>query len=137
MQRKSRLVILGNLGMPGHTHLNDSINLKKSLMFICKQKINFILPVFLDILQRYYKLVILGTFGEAWLHKPKMIVSSCRKLSCLSAGRRTTSSPMFFGGYCKDMQSSYFAYFRHVWIHTPKMVKSTCRKFWCFSTWQK
>ena len=60
----SKLNILGNSSMPRST-LNDSINLKKSLMFICKQKTNFILSIFLEILQRYCKFVILGT-----LHKP-------------------------------------------------------------------
>ena len=31
------------------------------MMFICMQKINFIPPFFFEILQRYYKLAILGT----------------------------------------------------------------------------
>ena len=42
---------------------NDSINLKKSSIFISRQKINFILHVFLEILQRYCKLVVFGTLG--------------------------------------------------------------------------
>ena len=46
LQRNSKLVILGKLGMPRHT-LNDSINLKKSLMFICKQKTTSFIPFFL------------------------------------------------------------------------------------------
>ena len=40
-------------------------------MFIYKQKINFILPVFLEILQRYCKLVILGTLGKPGYTHPK------------------------------------------------------------------
>ena len=40
-----------------HTY-NDSINLKRPSMFISKQKISFILHVFLDILQRYCKPVV-------------------------------------------------------------------------------
>ena len=39
----------------------NGINLKDSLMFICKQKINFIPPFFFEIQQRYYKFVIMGT----------------------------------------------------------------------------
>ena len=49
---------------------NDGINLKKSLMFIWKQKIDFIIPVFLEIFQRYCKLVILGTLGKSGYINP-------------------------------------------------------------------
>ena len=52
-----KVFILGTLGMPGctppclvaHTQ-NDSINLQKTLMFICIPKINFIISFFLEIL---------------------------------------------------------------------------------------
>ena len=50
--------ILGNLDMPGHTHLKWQSQIKETW-----QKINFILHVFLKILQIYCKLVVLGTFG--------------------------------------------------------------------------
>ena len=40
-------------------------------MFFCRQKFNFILHVFLEILQRYCKLVILGTFGMSGYAHPK------------------------------------------------------------------
>ena len=63
LQKNSKLVILGKLGMSGHTHLNYTINWKKPWTFICRQKTNFILHVFLEILQRYCKLVILVTLG--------------------------------------------------------------------------
>ena len=53
LQRNSKLVILGNLGMPGYVHLKDSINLQKTFAFNCKQKINFISDVFREKLQRY------------------------------------------------------------------------------------
>ena len=39
-------------------------------MFIYKQKINFTLPIFLEILQRYCKIVILGALGKsAYTHQ--------------------------------------------------------------------
>ena len=57
LQRKSKLVILVDLGMPGYTHL------KWYLTFICRQKIKLILHVFLEILQKYCKLIVLGTLG--------------------------------------------------------------------------
>ena len=67
LQRNSKLVILGNLGKPGHTHTPEmtvAINLKKPVIFISRQRINFILQVFLEILQRYCKLP-LGMPGHA------------------------------------------------------------------------
>ena len=42
--------------------IND-INKYDSLIFICVQKINFIPPLFFEILQRYYKLAFLGILG--------------------------------------------------------------------------
>ena len=49
-QRNTKLVILGNLGKPGHTHKNHGNNLKKPLMLIHRQNIGFTLHVFLEIL---------------------------------------------------------------------------------------
>ena len=113
-----------------------SINLKEIFMLICKQKINFITYFFLKIfkkpqhrfeetfnvylqaknqlypshfpwviakiLQIYY----LGYFGHASLRTPKVILSACRKRLYLSAGKKTTSSPMFFWRYTKYIQFS-------------------------------
>ena len=48
LQRNSKLVILGNLGMPGHTpKMIVAINLREYLTFIYRQKINLILNIFL------------------------------------------------------------------------------------------
>ena len=55
----------------------------------------------------------------------------------LSAGKKSTSSHMFFWRYCKDMQNAYFGYFGHARLHTPKMIESTCRKLHCLSPCQK
>ena len=71
LQRNSKVVILGNLGMLGHTHLNDNSCLKKPLKFICSQKIKFVLHVFPEILQRYCKLIVLGTLGMPGYANPK------------------------------------------------------------------
>ena len=42
---------------------NESINLQKTLVFICKQTINFTVHFFLEILKRYCKFVVLGTLS--------------------------------------------------------------------------
>ena len=56
-----------------------------------RQKIDFILHVFLEILQRY---LCIGYFGHAWLCTPKVIQSNCRKPLCLSPGKKSTPSPI-------------------------------------------
>ena len=43
--------------MPGHTQKNDGNNLKKPLMLIYRQNIDFTLHVFFEILQGYCKRV--------------------------------------------------------------------------------
>ena len=59
-QRSSKRAILGNMVMPGYTN-SHSINSKEPFMFVYRLKIGFILHVFLQILQGYYKLVIFRT----------------------------------------------------------------------------
>ena len=68
-------------------------------MFICRQKINFTQPSPppppCALFWRYYKDMqssYFGYFGQAWLDTPKMTVSTCRKLQCLSAYQKQTSS---------------------------------------------
>ena len=64
-----------------------------------------------------------------------MILSTCRKPLCSFAGKKSTSSPMLYWRYCKDMQT-YFGYFGHICMHTPKMI-STCTRLWCLSVCKK
>ena len=82
----------------------------KPLMFICRQKINFTFSL------RYCKDIVNLLL---WVCTLKVILSTCRKLLCLSAGKKSTSSPMLFWIYCKDMQTTYFGYFQHAcFLHT-------------------
>ena len=90
---------------------------------------------FFMILQRYCKLFILGTLGMPGYTHPKWYYQLVENL-CLSAGKKSTSSPMLFWRYWKDMQIS-FGYFGYAWLHTPKMIVSTCRSLWCLSPCQK
>ena len=53
--------------------------MKKPLTFICRQKIKFILHDFLDILQRYCKLV-LGTLGKSGCANPKWYYQHVEKI---------------------------------------------------------
>ena len=73
---------------------SDTINLQKTFVFICRQNINFTTMLFWryckDIQTSYY-----GYFEHTWLHTPKMIVSTCRRLRCLSVCQKQTSSIAF------------------------------------------
>ena len=77
------------------THLKWYYELKKPLMFICGQKINFILHVFLKILQRYCKLVILGTLGIPGTHT-QIVTNQFVEKFRLFGGKKSTSSPHVF-----------------------------------------
>ena len=111
--------------------------MKKPLTLICREKTKFIHLFFLKILQRYWKLIVLSTVGMPGKKTPKMILSSCKKPLCLFAGKISTSSPMLYLRYCKDMQTSYFGYFEHAWLHTPKMIVSTCARLRCLYACKK
>ena len=118
--------------MARHTQ-NYTINLKKLLVFIYMCKIDFILHGFLWDIARILQTCYFGYFGNDRLRKPKVILSICRKFWYSVVGKKLTSFPTFFGGYCKDMPISYFGYFGHVWLRTPKMMVSTCRQLRCLS----
>ena len=115
-----------------HTPKNDSINLKKPSTLISRQNINFLLHVFFDILQRYCKPVVLCALGMSGYAQPNWHYHLVENF-CLSAGKKSTSSPLLLWKYCKDMQT-YFGYFGHAWLHSPKMIVSTCRRLRCVST---
>ena len=72
---------------------------------------------------RYYKDVVNWLFWVLWgfeLNKLKVNLSTCRKPLCLLAGKKSTSFPMIYWRYCKDMQTFYFRYFRNPLLQTPK-----------------
>ena len=97
-------------------------------MFIYKQKINFILLFFLEILERYCKPVVLGNMCKICTTKENL--STCRKRLCLFSGKKANSSPMFFWRYCRDMQTSFFGYFGQTCLQTrnlPKTLMYFCR----------
>ena len=107
-------------------------------MFVCRQKIKFILHVFLDILQRSCKLIVLGTLGMPGNRNPKQYCQLQENFRVyLQAKNPFDPPPMLFWGYCKDIQTCYFGYFGHAQLHTPKMIASTCRRRRCLSASQK
>lgn len=65
--------------MTGHPTQKFSLDLQGNLMFICKQKIKFRPPFFLEILQTCHS----GYFWHAWLWSTNTMVSDCRKLDVI------------------------------------------------------
>ena len=106
------------------------------LAFICWQKINLILHVFFEILQRYCKLVIFGTLGIPGYAHPQWCYQ-LEEIFVFIYRQNIKFTPIFYWRYCKDMQTSYFGYFEYAWLRTPKMIVSTCRNLWCLSPCQK
>ena len=98
---------------------------------------NFILHLSFEILQRYCKLVVLGTLSmlgnvhQKWYY---LLVGNFRV--SLQANNQL-HPPMLSWSYCKNMPTFYFKYFGHAWLHTPRMTVSTFRTFQNLSTCQK
>ena len=108
--RYCKLVILGILGRLATPVKNDSINLLKTLMFPCMQKINCIPNFVLEISQRYYKFFwVLETGLAKHIKTVKKVVSTCRKFRCLSACKKSTSLLTIFLRHCKDIAQLLFS----------------------------
>ena len=110
LQKNNKLLILDNLGIPGHTHLKWEYEFEEAFDSYLQKlhPLGFTWDI-VKILQTCY----FGYFGYAWLRTPKKIKSTWKKRLCLSAGKKSTSSLMFRWRYYKDMQTSYFGYFGH------------------------
>ena len=91
-------------------------------------KIKLIIHLFLKILQRYCKPIVLGILGMHTLVLKKTFVFICRQ--------KSTSSAMLFRRYCKDMLTSYLGTLSMPG-YTLKITISTCRRLWYLSACQK
>ena len=101
--RYCKLVILGILGRLATPVKKDSINLLKTLMFPCMQKINCISNFVLEISERYKIFWVLETGVAKYIKTVKKVVSTGRKFRCLSACKKSTSSLTTFLRHCKDI----------------------------------
>ena len=77
-----------------------------------------------------------GYFGHAWLLAPKVTLTTCRKILCLSAGKKSTSPPMFFWRYCKVVQLLNLGTLSMPGYSHPNDT-SICIKLRCLSACQK
>ena len=137
LQRNSKLVILGNLGMPGHTHLKWEYEFEEIFDAYLQAKNQLHSSCFPWDISKILQTFCFGYFRQAWLHKPKMILWPCRNALVFICRKKNNFIPHVFLETLQGCANSYFGYFEHAWIRTPKMIISTCRKFWCFSACQK
>ena len=101
--RYCKLVILGILGRLATPVKKDSINLLKTLMFPCMQKINCISNFVLEISERYKIFWVLETGMAKYIKTVKKVVSTGRKFRCLSACKKSTSLLTTFLRHCGDI----------------------------------
>ena len=81
----------GYFGLPGYPHSKWYYQVLEDFHIYLQAKNELHPHVFLEILQRYMQTSYFVYLGHAWLRTPKMIVSTCRKLQCLSACQKYTS----------------------------------------------
>ena len=106
--RNSKLVVLSNLGMPGHKHIKWQYHFEGTFDVYLQAKNQLYPPRFPWDIGKILQTCNFGYFGHAWPHTPKVISSTCRKLLCLSAGKKSGFSATFFWRFCKYMQTCYF-----------------------------
>ena len=100
LEINSKLVILGNLGIPGHTYLNWYQFIETFNVYL--QAKNQLHPSrFPWDIARILQTCYFGYLGHAWLRTPRVTLSTCRKLSCFSAGKKSYSSSTFFSKIAK------------------------------------
>ena len=75
--------------------------MKKPLTFICKQKIKFILHVFLEILRRYCKLIALGTLAMSGYTSPKWYYQFVENFCVYLQAKNQLHPPCFSGDIAK------------------------------------
>ena len=119
LQRNSKIVILGNLGMPDHTYLKWQYQFEETFDVYLLAKNQLHPSHFPWDIAKILQTCYFWYFGHACLHILKVTLSPCRKLSCyLQAENQLHSSRFSEDIDCKGMQT-YFGYFEHAWLHTP------------------
>ena len=87
----NKLLISGTLGMASYTHPKWYCQLVENFCVYMQTK-NWPHPSCLsEDIGNIYK-PYFGSLGHNWIHTPKIIVLTCRKLQCLSACQKQTSS---------------------------------------------
>ena len=98
LQRNSSLFVLSNFGMPGHTHQKWQYHFGEMFDNYQQGKIISILYVFLEILQRYCKVVVLlGALGMPGHAHPKWYYQFVENFCIYLQVKNQFHNPCFFG----------------------------------------
>ena len=129
--RYCKLLIFGILGRLATPFTKDSINLLKTLMFLCMQKINCIPNFALEISQRYYKFFwVLETGLAKHIKTIKKVVST---LDVYQHTKNQLHRSLLPWDIANILHSCYFEYFRHAWLHPSDMIVPTFWILWSLS----
>ena len=97
---------------------------------------NLIFYISFEILERFWKLVILNTLGmtghtlQDWYHQ---LVNKV----CWSLCKKPGHSNLLSWDITKILQTCYFGYLRHTCLPKPRKTKSPCWKLCCLFTYKK
>ena len=132
--RNSKLVILGDLGMPGHKNIKWWYQFEETFDVCLHAKNKSYSSRFPWDIAKILENCYFEYFGHDWFCLPKVwhyqLVANVR---VYLASKKSPLCPTIFWRYCKDMQTSYFRYFGHDCLCTSKMIVLTCRQIWCLS----
>ena len=77
-----------------------------------------------------------GYFCHTWLSTPKVILSTCRRLSCYLQAKKINFIPHVFLEILQWYANFSFWVISACLACTPNMMVWTCRKLWGLSAWQ-
>ena len=91
---------------------------------------------FLNMLQKYYQLPILGTLdisGHLHQKQPQLV----KTLMFICMEKMNSLPNFFFWDIVKILQTYYFEYFENAWSYPAVMIVSPCRHLWCPKCWNQ
>ena len=92
--------------------------------------------IFLNILQKYYQLPLLGTLGMSG-HFHQNSNANLKKLWCLPACKKMNCIHKPSGDNVKMLQTYYFEYLENAWSCPSIMLVLPCTKGWCPKCWNQ
>ena len=101
LQKNSKHVILGKLGMPGHTHLQWWYQFEEIFDVYLEAKNQLHSSCFLWDIANLLQICYFGYFGQVCLHKPKMIASTGENFHVYLQAEEPVHPPCFSGDIAK------------------------------------
>ena len=96
--------------------------MKKPSTLISRPEINFILDVFLEIVQRHFKFVVLGSLGIPSHAHPKRYSELVENFRVYLRAKKINFIPHAFLEILQRYTNFYFVYFGKAWLQKPEMI---------------